>query len=382
MSIALRILLIEDSDDDAALLVRELRRGGYEPTSLRVDTEAKLCEALDAQSWDVITCDWVMPRFSAPAALELLRQRGCDIPVIIVSGEVGEEVAVSALKGGARDYIGKHRLTRLVPAIERELREHEEHRARQRAEASLRQTRERLRRYIEHASDLIFTLDAQARITSVNRAVTELTGYRTEELIGGNALDDLAPEARERASGELRALSDGGAFDARELALVTKDGRRVVVEVRGHAVREGDRYVESFHIARDITARRRAEAERARLSAALEQAPETIAITDADGLVVYLNPAGERLTGLSRAEACGQPFNALLGEGEEVPFLGELLTEKGEWTGQFIRRRRRDGRLFRLEVSVSTVRDEAGRIVNYVGRARATAQDAATQPRG
>src|SRR5512135_1020237 len=121
MAKSLRVLLIEDSDDDAALILRELRRGGYEPQWRRVDTAAELADALRDDPWDAITCDYVMPCFSALSAMKVIRASGCDVPVIIVSGQVGEDVAVSAMKAGAHDYVSKHRLVRLLPAIEREI---------------------------------------------------------------------------------------------------------------------------------------------------------------------------------------------------------------------------------------------------------------------
>ena len=121
----LRVLLIDDSEDDVALLVHHLSAGGYRPTWERVDTAGGLTAALAQADWDLITCDWVMPQFNAPAAVQMIHERGLEIPIIIVSGEVGEEVAVTAMKAGAHDYVSKHKLTRLVPVIERELREAE-----------------------------------------------------------------------------------------------------------------------------------------------------------------------------------------------------------------------------------------------------------------
>jgi sigma-B regulation protein RsbU (phosphoserine phosphatase) len=359
MATALRVLLIEDSDDDALLLLRELRRGGFDPIWQRVDTPEALHEALDGADWDLITCDWVMPKFSAPAALELLRARRCDVPVIIVSGEVGEEVAVSALRSGARDYVSKQKLTRLVPAITRELEEFADQRARRQAEASLRRAQDRLRIFFEQASDLIFTLDGEGRITSVNAAVREMLGYAPAELVGCVGLDLLAPEGRPQGLMALQGIRSGEPIERFEFDVLAKNGETRVLEIRGHAVHWADGPMETFHIARDVTERRRAEAERARLSAALEQAPEPIAITDADGTVVYLNPAGERLTGVSRAEAQGRPYATLSGSNG-----GD-----GSWSRSMIQRRE-DGSLVRIEVTVSPIRDAAGRIVNYVGGLR------------
>ncbi len=123
MSPTLRVLLVEDSEDDAELLLRELRRAGHDPRWQRVDTREGLESALDGDQWDAVFADYSMPRFSAPEAFAVIKQRGLDLPFIIVSGTVGEEAAVAAMKSGVHDYILKDKLARLVPVVERELRE-------------------------------------------------------------------------------------------------------------------------------------------------------------------------------------------------------------------------------------------------------------------
>lgn len=139
MSAPLRVLLIEDSEDDAALLLLELRRGGYDTTHERVDTPAALSAALDTQKWDLVISDHSMPYFSGGEALRLLRQKESEVPFIFVSGTMGEEAAVAALKNGAQDYLMKSNLKRLVPAVQRELREVEERRERKRLERQVQQ---------------------------------------------------------------------------------------------------------------------------------------------------------------------------------------------------------------------------------------------------
>jgi signal transduction histidine kinase len=123
MNEPLRALIVEDSEDDTTLLVHALRRGGYEPTHSRVETAGAFAAALDGQAWDIVLSDWSMPQFSALGALEVVAARGLDIPFVIVSGTVGEDVAVEGLRAGAHDFIAKANLTRMIPAIRRELRE-------------------------------------------------------------------------------------------------------------------------------------------------------------------------------------------------------------------------------------------------------------------
>jgi sigma-B regulation protein RsbU (phosphoserine phosphatase) len=145
MSKSLRILIVEDSEEDTQLLLHELRSAAYDPAFERVDTSAAMSAALDRQNWDLIVADFSMPQFNALAALELLNKKGLDLPFIIVSGTIGEETAVTAMKNGARDYIMKGNLRRLVPAVERELSEAVQRRERKRAEEELRINQEQFR---------------------------------------------------------------------------------------------------------------------------------------------------------------------------------------------------------------------------------------------
>jgi len=137
MSVPLRVLLVEDSADDAELVLRALRRGGYQPEHRRVDTPEDMARALDEYDWDIVLADYAMPRFSAFDALAMVQERGLDIPFIVISGTIGEEIAVQAMKAGAHDYLMKDNLARLVPAVERELREADERRARRVAEETV-----------------------------------------------------------------------------------------------------------------------------------------------------------------------------------------------------------------------------------------------------
>jgi len=135
--VPLRVLIAEDSENDARLLVRELERAGFDPTHERVDSRAAMQAALDRHTWDLVIGDYSMPEFSGPAALALLRAHDPDTPFIFVSGSMGEDVAVEAMKAGAQDFLTKGNLRRLIPAIERELREAEVRRERRRGQTAL-----------------------------------------------------------------------------------------------------------------------------------------------------------------------------------------------------------------------------------------------------
>ncbi len=134
----LSVLIVEDSEEDADLIVLELKRGGYDPVFRRVDDRQAMAAALQERSWEIVLSDFSMPNFSLAEALSLLRETGHDIPFVIVSATIGEEAAVEAMKAGAHDYVLKHRLSRLVPAVRRELRESEIRRERRHLEEQLR----------------------------------------------------------------------------------------------------------------------------------------------------------------------------------------------------------------------------------------------------
>ncbi|NKE73586.1 hybrid sensor histidine kinase/response regulator [Candidatus Manganitrophus noduliformans] len=142
---SLHVLVVEDSEDDTLLIVNELQQIGYDLSYKRVETPKAMDDALCQAGWDLIVSDYFMPRFSAPEALKLVKKAGLEIPFIIITGSVGEDIAVAAMKAGAHDYLMKDNLARLCPAIERELKEAESRRERKRAEEALKESREQLR---------------------------------------------------------------------------------------------------------------------------------------------------------------------------------------------------------------------------------------------
>jgi DNA-binding NtrC family response regulator len=187
MGVPLEVLLVEDSEDDALLLLRQLRRGGYEPVWKRVDTAQAMEAALDERGWDLVVSDHSMPAFSSVAALDLLRRKGfVDLPFIIVSGQIGEDAAVAAMKAGAHDYLMKDNLARLNTAIERELREAEVRRERRLAE-------EKYRSIFENAVEGIFQTTVDGRFLTANPALARMFGYESpEELL--EAVSDIDHE--------------------------------------------------------------------------------------------------------------------------------------------------------------------------------------------
>ena len=175
----LRVLIVEDSEDDAFLMLRELRKGGYEPLAERVETAAAMEKALAAGQWDMIISDYVLPRFSGLAALHILKQSGQDLPFIVISGNIGEDIAVGAMKAGAHDYILKGNLTRLVPAVERELREAVVRRKRRQAEEALQRSYEELEQRVRERTEELSAskLELERLVGELERSNRELEQF-------------------------------------------------------------------------------------------------------------------------------------------------------------------------------------------------------------
>jgi signal transduction histidine kinase len=203
----LDVLLVEDSPDDAELVVRELRRGGYEPDHERVDTEAALREALARRRWDLVLSDYSMPGFSAPAAFAAVRETGLDLPFIIVSGTVGEDIAVEMMKTGVHDYMWKGNLNRLVPAVERELAEAGRREELRRSRELLARS-ERLRALGQMASGVSHDLN-NVLITPLTMRL-DLLEMALREGHAGRALEDVEAMQRLVARGRdlVRLLRD------------------------------------------------------------------------------------------------------------------------------------------------------------------------------
>ncbi|HEY0372972.1 MAG TPA: response regulator, partial [Thermoanaerobaculia bacterium] len=194
MNQELHVLIVEDSEADAQLLLLQLRRNGYQPVAQRVQTAEEMERALADKPWDLVIADYFLPTFNALAALDLFHRCGLDVPFLVVSGTIGEETAVEAMRAGAHDYIMKGSSARLIPAIARELREAEERANRRRAEQALRESERRFRALIEHSSDLLTVLDAGGRIVYESPSVERLLGLTAGELMGTAIEEHVHPD--------------------------------------------------------------------------------------------------------------------------------------------------------------------------------------------
>jgi PAS domain S-box-containing protein len=262
----LRVLLVEDSEFDAMLLVRHLQTRGYRTEHQRVENQVETEKALGSQEWDVILCDYQLPDFGVQPALALMKRKGLDLPFIVVSGAIGEELAVDLMRAGAHDFIGKGRLSRLIPAIERERREAK---ARLERTAAL-QKLSYLAAIVDSAEEAIIGQSMEGVITTWNLGAARLYGYEAAEAMGQPALLIVPPSLHQETTELFQKLQRSEAAEALETVRLRKDGASVNVCETMSAIRDGQgRIIGASSIAYDITERKKIEEERTHLIAHL-----------------------------------------------------------------------------------------------------------------
>jgi len=193
MGTPLRVLIVEDSEDDALLLVRALRNGDYAPEFERVETATAMKAALARHPWDIIISDYSMPRFHGSDALMIARESGLDLPFIVLSGAIGEETAVEIMKAGAHDYIMKNNPVRLIPAIKRELYEGDVRRERRRAEEEIVRTNHRLREAMEKLQVSQAQLLQSAKMAAIGQLVSGVAHELNNPLVAVSLYSELLP---------------------------------------------------------------------------------------------------------------------------------------------------------------------------------------------
>lgn len=264
MKRSLRVLIVEDSEFDAQIMVTLLRKGGYEVSFERVENAEALRAALKSRSWQLILADYNLPSFNAPAALEVLKESGLDLPFIIVSGGIGEDIAVACMKAGAHDYLMKGNLHRLAPAVERELREAANRASQRDAKQAVLESELRYRLLWETCPDAIVLMDTVGQILFANPAVQDVFGYSLEEVVGRNFGWLLPERLRSGSFGVFDKYVHAGTTKLNLRAVETlglrKDGTEIPIEVSfSDMVLQGQRRFVGF--IRDVTERKRAARE-------------------------------------------------------------------------------------------------------------------------
>jgi PAS domain S-box-containing protein len=321
MKSLLRVLIVEDSEDDAQLIVREIKRSGSSVEFERVDTQTAMEEALAHNSWDIILSDYSMPEFSAMVALRTLKASGLDIPFLVVSGTIGEETAVAALKAGAHDFIVKGKLARLIPAIERELRDAE-------TRHSHRETELRYQKLVEQLPIIVYVnpLNKMRSTTYVSPQIQTILGYRPDEWLSDPEFwqKKIHPEDREAVIKNIEQSDlTSKPFDM-EYRMLAHDGHVVWFHDQTVLIRDEKGrplYWQGLKI--DITKRKQAEDEIRKLNAELEQRVEK----RTKELERALRAKDEFLANMSHE--LRTPLNAILGLSESLAeHTAGVLNEK------------------------------------------------------
>jgi len=256
---SLRVLIVEDSLEDAFLVAQELSDGGFEVISERVVSATGMQAALEAHQWDLIISDYSIPGFGGPAALELYQQKNLEVPFIMVSGVIGESLAVEMVKAGAHNYVMKNQLDCLVPAVRQELRAAQKRRVRKQAEA----TAAYIASMVESCDHAIIGTTLDGTVVSWNTGADRLFGYPAAEIVGHSGAVLVPAYRPENLSDILQRIEHGGPVESCETALLRKDGRPVHVLLAVSAIKEANgRVIGASLVAHDITRRKLEEDER------------------------------------------------------------------------------------------------------------------------
>lgn len=308
----LQVLIVEDSADDAQLFVDELQRGGYAVDHARVETAAELTAALDGQPWDVILADYSLPAFNGLAALKLVRARGLEVPLIIVTGTVGEETVAELMKAGANDYLLKDRLGRLNLAVSQAMEATRLRAERQRDEAALKSSELRFRSIWEHSVDGMRLLNAEGNIVAVNAAYCRLAGLPREELVGQpytttysgtRSQAELLQKYRDRFA--RRAVPE-----REERRMTFRNQREAVLDISSSFLAMPDGTTLLLGLFRDVTGHRQAEAALRESElvyhSLVESLPQNIFRKDRAGRFTFVNEKFCATVGRARDEVLGR----------------------------------------------------------------------------
>ena len=327
MTQPIRVLMVEDSEDDALLMLRALEKGGYEPEYRRVETAKAMRDALAAEAWDLILCDYTMPRFDGLAALRLMKETGLDLPFIVVSGTIGEETAVVSMKAGAHDYIMKGNLLRLVPAVERELKEAESRAQRRQIEAAYQRSEQLLRDAQRIAKVGGWEYDTEAKRTTWTEEVYRIYGVGLD--YDPNDISKNIEHYEDQATIEqafLDAVQRGVSYDI-ELSFRSADGALKWVRTSGYPVREDGRITKVYGHIVDITEHKRILEETERARKDWEDIFQAIShptiILDPEYGILSANKAAVHASGIAAADLAGEKcFEVFHGANNASPPAG------------------------------------------------------------
>jgi diguanylate cyclase (GGDEF)-like protein/PAS domain S-box-containing protein len=372
VELPLAVLIVEDLESDAQLIIRLLRKTGYEVISEQVETAEQMRAALEKRTWDIVISDYSLPQFDGHAALDILKEKQRDIPFIVVSGAIGEETAVAMMKAGANDYLMKDNLARLVPAVSRELEQAQNRRAHRLAEEELvnarehaEESEEKFKAITNQATEGIALSDLEGNYVFVNPSFGQMMGYSEEELLKMTVFDVKAKTQSPGSFYESKTTKEGLPI---EVKLRRRDGTEFFTEIIGRVIKVGDKdYV--LGTVRDITERKRAEDRLRQLSSAVEHSPISIVIMDITGNIEYVNLKFTEVTGFTLDEVRGKTPQDTFGSSNTQPETRaehwQTILSGNEWRGE-MENCKKNGESYWAAVSISPITDSNGIITHFV----------------
>jgi PAS domain S-box-containing protein/putative nucleotidyltransferase with HDIG domain len=316
MPALLRVLIVDDSEDDTSLIIRKLSSGGYDPKWERVDSSEAMRKALKREDWDIILCDYKMPNFNAAAALKLAQENKTDIPFIIVSGAIGEDTAVASMKSGAHDYVMKDKLAKLAVAVERAIREAKIRRDKKMTEEMLKMSRENFRHSLDDSPLGVRIVTVTGELIYANQEMLNIYGYdRFEEMKSTPREKRYTPESCvEHEARKAKRRRGEDVPSNYEVSIIRRDGSIRNLEVfRKQVLWNGETQFQALYS--DITKRKQAEKNlrdsEERYRVVVEHAHESILITQ-HTKIVFANSAAAENTGYSVEALIAGDFKKLI----------------------------------------------------------------------
>ena len=261
MKTPLHVLIIEDSENDAGLIIRNLKKSDYEITYERVEKKSQFTEALEKKSWDIVIADYCLPSFDATSALEIFNRTGLDIPFIVISGTIGEELAISLMKSGAHDYLMKDNLARLIAVVKRELQEAQVRRDHKQAEKSLKESEEMYRTLLNASPEGIIILNILGEISDISDIALLILGFdNKQDLIGKKFLQFTSPEEKSKITSLLKKTANEGLAQNVEIRLTRRDNSQFDGEISITLIYDSEGKPKNYMaILRDISQRKNVE---------------------------------------------------------------------------------------------------------------------------
>ena len=371
---SLRVLIVEDSEDDVLLMIRELKKCGFNPVYEGVENAAAMRKTLKDKQWDIILCDYKLPQFSAPSAIALLKEININIPIIIISGKIGEDTAAECMFSGAQDYIMKSNMSRLCPAIAREL---DSRSKRKEMEQALLHTQEKYQNILENIEDGYYEVDLAGNFIFFNSSLCLILGYSNEEMMGMNNRQYTDKEGAKKLFQTFNQVYKTGK-PAKEFdwQIIRKDQTTRHIEASVSLLKDSSGKPTGFRgIVRDITERKKVEEalrkSETKYKRLVEDAREGIFQSTAEGCYITVNQAFANILGYDSPEEVVNNITDIAHQvyvhSEDRTKILQIIEEKGSVKGYEAEFYRKDGSKTWVSINMHAAQEDQGNLLYYQG---------------